>query len=99
MRITYYSLPQELTGREQYHILKAEGLCNRPEPPAEMTDEEVLNCLGTSHQMSITTAKKMLRKYGGNAWTEHYERDGGLMETTPVKLTGNNSRFKYNRHL
>lgn len=49
--------------------------------------------------VSITEAKKLLRKQGGYAWTEHYERDGGLFEVTDIKLTGNNSRFKYNRHL
>jgi len=50
-------------------------------------------------QCTITYAKKMLKKYGGRAWTEHYDRDGGLFEVTPIELTGNNSRFKYNRHL
>ncbi len=49
--------------------------------------------------MSITNAKKLLRKQGGVAWTEHYDRDGGLFETSEIKLEGNNSRFKYNRHL
>ena len=49
--------------------------------------------------MSITAAKKLLKKQGGKAWTEHYDRDGGLFEVTGVELTGNNSKFKYNRHL
>ncbi len=49
--------------------------------------------------MSITEAKKLLKSQGGFAWTEHYERDGSLFETTEIKLEGNNSRFKYNRHL
>lgn len=48
---------------------------------------------------SITVAKQYLKKYGGCAWTEHYERDGTLFEVTPIQLTCNNSRFKYNRHL
>lgn len=48
---------------------------------------------------SVTTAKKLLKKYGGSAWTEHLERDGGCFEVTEIKLTGNNSRFKYNHHL
>ena len=46
MRITYYRLPQELSAREQYRILKAEGYCNKPEPPQDLTDEEILNCMG-----------------------------------------------------
>ena len=49
--------------------------------------------------VSVTTAKKLLRQYGGTAWTEHGERDGGCFEVTPITLTGNNSRFKYNHHL
>ena len=49
--------------------------------------------------MSITEAKKLLKSLGGFAWTEHLERDGSLFETTEIKLEGNNSRFKYNRHL
>ena len=48
---------------------------------------------------SIAIAKQYLKKYGGCAWTEHYERDGSLFEVTPIQLTGNNSRFKYNHHL
>lgn len=49
--------------------------------------------------VSVTTAKKLLRQYGGSAWTEHIDRDGGCFEVTPITLTGNNSRFKYNHHL
>lgn len=49
--------------------------------------------------MTVTSAKKLLRRYGGSAYTEHYERDGGLFEVTEIHLTGNNSRFKYNHHL
>jgi hypothetical protein len=47
----------------------------------------------------ISTAKKLLKEKGGHAWTEHYERDGGLFEVTQIELTGNNSKFKYNQHL
>lgn len=49
--------------------------------------------------VSISTAKQLLKKEGGYAWTEHYERNGTLFEVTPITLTGNNSKFKYNRHL
>lgn len=49
--------------------------------------------------MTVTSAKKLLRLYGGSAYTEHYERGGGLFEVTEIHLTGNNSRFKYNHHL
>lgn len=49
--------------------------------------------------VNIRTAKKLLKEQGGQAWTEHYERDGTLFEVTDIKLEGNNSKFKYNRHL
>jgi len=49
--------------------------------------------------ITITHAKQLLRQFGGSAWTNHIERDGGVFETTEIKLTGNNSRHKYNRHL
>lgn len=49
--------------------------------------------------VSIKAAKKLLKAYGGRAWTEHYERDGTMFEVTPINLTGNNSTHKYNHHL
>ena len=49
--------------------------------------------------ISVTTAKKLLKQYGGTAWTEHIDRDGSLFEVTPIEIGGNNSRFKYNHHL
>lgn len=49
--------------------------------------------------ITISRAKKLLRTYGGSAWTEHCERDGGVFEVTEIQLSGNNSRFKYNHHL
>ena len=49
--------------------------------------------------IKISAAKELLRMYGGSAWTEHIDRDGGCFEVTEIKLQGNNSRFKYNRHL
>lgn len=49
--------------------------------------------------VSISTAKKLLKQYGGNAWTQHIDRDGGCFEVTEIKLSGNNSKFKYNHHL
>jgi len=49
--------------------------------------------------ISITRAKQLLRQFGGSAYTQHIERDGGVFETTEIKLGGNNSRHKYNRHL
>jgi len=55
-------------------------------------DDNTISC-------SVSFAKQMMRKHGGTAWTEHIDRDGSCFEVTEVKLTGNNSRFKYNHHL
>jgi len=48
---------------------------------------------------TVTYAKKLLRMFGGCAWTDHCERDGGVFEVTDITLSGNNSKFKYNHHL
>lgn len=49
--------------------------------------------------ISITRAKQLLKEFGGIAWTEHIDRDGGCFEVTEIRLNGNNSRIKYNHHL
>lgn len=56
---------------------------------------------------TISGAKKQLKadqKLKGKdseacAWTEHYDRDGGMFECSMIELIGNNSHFKYNQHL
>jgi len=48
---------------------------------------------------TVSNAKKLIKKQGGFAYTEHIDRDGTLFEVTPIELKGNNSRFKYNVHL
>lgn len=48
---------------------------------------------------SVGFAKKMIKKFGGTAFTEHIDRDGSVFEVTSVELKGNNSKFKYNHHL
>lgn len=44
--------------------------------------------------VSVATAKKLLNTKGGVAFTEHYDRDGGLQEVTPI-VPGNNARTTY----
>ena len=67
--------------------------------PEEILREHCEEGENTIMGCSITTAKKLLKQYGGIAWTDHCERDGGVFETTEITLKGNNSRFKYNHHL
>ena len=49
--------------------------------------------------ISVSHANQLLKKKGGHAWTEHYERDGTMFESTPITLKGNNSTHKYAHHL
>lgn len=49
--------------------------------------------------VSVTFVKLMIKKYGGTGITYHIDRDGGIFETSEIRLKGNNSRFKYNQHL
>ena len=69
------------------------------------TSEKVLKEYGITNNdytlsgISLSDVKKLMKKYGGVGYTMHLERDGTLFETTPITLTGNNSRFKYNQHL
>ena len=67
--------------------------------PKEIINEYCEDGENTIEGCSITTAKKLLKQYGGIAWTDHIDRDGGLFEVTEIKLKGNNSKFRYNRHL
>lgn len=48
---------------------------------------------------NVSTAKKLIKKQGGFAYTCHYDRGGGLFETSPIITEGNNSIFQYNQHL
>ena len=55
-----------------------------------------------SEVVSIREAKKLIKKQGGIAWTEHYDRDGGLFECSDITLGNNNKvayNVKYNVHL
>lgn len=102
MRITRYKFPDEMSIREIALATKRdiEGQTNILAVPDDVYDEVLeRNFLRVVDYCTITTAKKMLKKYGGTAWTDHFERDGGFFESTPITLKGNNSKHKYNQHL
>ena len=103
MRLNYYRFPEETPEEELLKngcaiILKdgseiyAESIPESKRPLVSHIDT-VLSGISVRH------AKDLLRTYGGSAWTEHCERDGGLFEVTDIHLSGNNSQFRYNRHL
>ena len=102
MRITYYYFPDSMPTEERISAyLAASGIkldmsdkfdrCRHRTISEEVRDGRIA--------VSITIAKKLLRSIGGEAETQHIERDGTVFEVTPVRLVGNNSRHKYNRHL
>lgn len=99
MRISYYHFPEEFDNDKIFEALCAEGFYTKGERKrfdwnfsGEGDDPHL-------HTGRISWIKKMIRKYGGSGFTEHYERDGGLFDVTPIELKGNNSRFRYNHHL
>ena len=103
MRISYYIFPSEMNVEDCINAyLEVRGWT----PDMEDVEDRV-HCRTLKKEIeergevecSVSFAKKMLRRIGGEACTHHFSRDGGLFETTPIKLTGNNSRHKYNVHL
>ena len=96
MRITKYEFENDKVAYEygiEYYKENGYGECPDYETLINLDAiDRIIVC-------SITTAKKLLKQYGGKAWTEHYDRDGGLIEITNINLKGNNSKFKYSYHL
>lgn len=102
MRITYYRFPD---GTPEEDLLENDCkivLVNGEEIYAYDIPEEMrqdVAYIEHTIQCSVTEAKKLIRRYGGAGYTQHIDRDGGVFEVTEIKVSGNNSRFKYNRHL
>lgn len=101
MRVTRYQFPDTMSIREIALATKRdiEGRTDILAVPDDVSDDVLERNFPVVVNCSIATAKKMLKKYGGAAWTDHFERDGGFFESTPIKLKCNNSRHKYNQHL
>jgi len=101
MRITYYSFPQNMSIRDVAltTIRLIEGRTDVDSIPESISDEVLKRNYERTIDTTVSNAKKLLKLYGGSAYTAHFDRDGGLFETTPINLKGNNSRHKYNRHL
>ena len=101
MRITYYEFPEAMSIREiaLVHKQVIEGRKDIRSVPADIPDEVLARNFSDRVDCSVTMAKKLMKAYGGRAYTQHFDRDGSLFECTPVLLKGNNSTHKYNRHL
>ena len=101
MRITYYCFPDTMSIREVALATKqvVEGRTEITEVPEDVSDEVLERNFACEIHVSVTLAKKLMKRFGGCAYTRHIDRDGSVFEVTPVTLKGNNSRFKYNVHL
>ena len=94
MKINTYVFPDGVDPHTRY-LEGAEayaGTGNRETGRCTESDTEVLG-------ITVTKVKQLIKKYGGHGFTQHIDRDGGLFDTTEIKLKGNNSKHKYNRHL
>ena len=102
MRLTYYRFPEgtpeSILLEHGCGVLLKNG---REIYPDTIPDERRAMVESIDHTINcrVSEAKKLKKAYGGAAWTEHIDRDGGCFEVSEVTLTGNNSRFKYNHHL
>lgn len=103
MRINYYKFPE---GTDE-NILLENGcaiICKdgRTVYADNIPDEHRAEVDYIAREISgitVTFAKELLKTFGGSAITRHFDRDGGLFETTEIRVNKNNSTHKYNRHL
>ena len=104
MRLNYYRFPDDAPVAAMV-ANGCEGICDDGRKVHWWQTEEINDWTGirvedrTLDGIKVSAARALLKQYGGSAWTEHCERDGGCFEVTEIKLKGNNSRFKYNHHL
>lgn len=103
MRLSFYRFPDDAPEDVRVSagceiVLKNGGTTHAERIPDEHRDE-VDNVGFVAGPWNISAIKSYIKQYGGSGFTEHYERDGSLFEVTEIRLSGNNSRFKYNHHL
>ena len=103
MRLHYYRFPEDSDPKVRLNegcaVILKNGDTIYPETIPDDKWPLIDHIDDTLSGISISAAKQLLKQYGGSAWTEHCDRDGSLFEVSEIKLQGNNSRFKYNRHL
>jgi len=112
MRLNYYEFPEGVDPHIRYlngasnkkgHCELGHGTCRECNISESGWSEcEHYHCDDTENTIdgcSVSTAKLLLKKFGGRAWTEHCDRSGGCFEVTAIKPGKNNSKFKYNHHL
>lgn len=88
LKINFYRFPEEKTPRERALICK-QVIENKKiaEIPTYISEEYLNRNFPRDVQCSLPMAKKLLKNFGGYAYTEHIDRDGGLVNKTPILLT------------
>lgn len=103
MRLSYYKFPdgtdEKILLENGCPVIMRDGSVKYVDYIPVEKREDVDHVSTICGPASITWIKKMMKNYGGSGFTEHYDRDGGLFETSEICLKGNNSQFKYNHHL
>ena len=112
MRLNYYEFPDGIDAHTRYMngALNKDGHCSIGRTTCRgcelceggWSECEHFHCDDAESLVvgcTVTAAKRLLREFGGEAWTEHCDRSGGCFEVSPIQMDKNNSRFKYNRHL
>ena len=103
MRVTYYTFPAEVSPLDCIRAyLRVKEWTPDMDDREDMVHYRNLKKKIEEYgeiECSVSFAKKLLRAIGGNAYTQHFDRSGCLFETTPIRLTGNNSRHHYSCHL
>ena len=102
MRLHYYKFPENTPEETLLKngcciVLKNGNEVYKEHIPQEHRDE--VDHVDLVVSGTISYVKSMIKKYGGTGWTEHIDRDGSCFEVSEIKLSGNNSYFKYNKHL
>lgn len=104
MRLNYYRFPEDVP----VAVMVAEGCEGIREDGRRVRwwqAEEIDDWTGIRVEdrvlggITVSAAKNLIKQYGGSAWTQHIDRDGGCFEVTEIHPAGNNSRFRYNHHL
>lgn len=90
MKINCYEFPNSIDANTRWHE-GAEGF--------EGYDDVCTKAAHIIEGISIKEVKRLLKTYGGKGYTYHIDRDGSIFDTSEIKLSGNNSKFKYNKHL
>lgn len=90
MRINFYRFAEETTPRERALIYKqvVEGKHYITEISSDVSESFLQRHFPRDIQCSsLKTTKKLLKDYGGYAYTEHIDIDGVLLDRSPITLT------------